>query len=227
MPWTSRLWGLAQRSAATLLELVYPTACAGCGRHGFGAWCARCSAGARWLHGPSAVRAIAPVDAAPLSIYSSGVFADELRSAVHALKFESRPQMARALAPQLTKLWREHDIDAHCIVAVPLHPSRERERGYNQSALLAAALAAEIGVPFHPRAVRRTRATRQQALLSQAERSANVAGAFLADRPLLEGRRVMIIDDVFTTGSTLAAAAVACRDAGAASVAAMTVARAE
>ena len=135
--------------------------------------------------------------------------------------------MARALAIPLADAWRAQQLVAQCIVAIPLHPSRERERGYNQSALLARALAAHVGVPFESRALRRTRATQQQALLSQAERAANVRGAFLADRPFLDGRHVVIIDDVFTTGATLTAAAEACKDAGAATVTAMTIARAE
>jgi len=233
---TSRLWGLAQRSAATFLELVYPNACAGCGRHGFGLWCPQCEARVPWLRGAAAVRPLALPPAALSSpdaagahipVYSCGVFADELRSAVHALKFEGRPHLAQSLAQRLAALWRAQSLDFDCIVAVPLHPSRQRERGYNQSELLAHALAESLGIPFMRGALRRMRATRQQALLSQAERSANVAGAFLADRPLLAGRRVLIMDDVFTTGATLAAVASTCCSAGAAAVAAMTVARAE
>lgn len=227
MLWTSRLWGLAQRSAATLLELVYPSACSGCGRRGLGLWCSACDAGVRWLHGAAAIRSIDPPDNADMRVYSCGVFEDALRSAVHSLKFNACPQMAIELAPHLAALWREHSVDAQCILAIPLHASRQRERGYNQSELLASALADIVGAPFERRALRRTRATQQQAMLSQAERAANVAGAFVADRLLIAGRRVLIIDDVFTTGATLAAAAAACHAAGAASVAAMTVARAD
>ena len=224
---SSRLWGLAQRSTATLLELIYPGACAGCGNHGSGVWCTDCHAAVQWLHGADAVQPLVFADGTQSRVISCGVFADALRNGIHALKFEGRPQIARSLAVPLVTAWHEQRIVAQCIVAIPLHPSRERERGYNQSTLLAQALSAHVGIPFEKRALKRTRVTQQQALLSQTERAANVRGAFLADRPLLEGRHVIIIDDVFTTGATLTAAAEACREAGAAEVTAMMIARAE
>jgi ComF family protein len=112
------------------------------------------------------------------------------------------------------------------VVPVPLHPARLAERGYNQAALLGAAAAAELGVPLLARGLARTRDTPQQARLDRAARRANVAGAFRA-RARLRGKRVVLVDDVATTGSTLAACTRALLDAGAASVTALVVARAE
>ena len=79
MLWTSRLWGLAQRSAATLLELIYPSACSGCGRYGAGMWCSICDAGVPWLRGAANVRALDNAGVAPMQVYSCGLFADQLR----------------------------------------------------------------------------------------------------------------------------------------------------
>jgi len=94
------------------------------------------------------------------------------------------------------------------VVPVPLHPRRERERSFNQAELLGRAVAASLGVPCVP-ALRRTRATAQQARLHSLERVGNLAGAFTADPSCLPAGPVLLLDDVLTTGSTL----LACRDA--------------
>jgi ComF family protein len=106
----------------------------------------------------------------------------------------------------------EFPIDV--VVPVPLHPSRRRERGYDQAALLARGLAVTLDLTYDGQVLRRTRRTRQQTTLDVRGRQRNVAGAFAATLPL-DGEAVLLIDDVVTTGATIESAAMALREAGA------------
>jgi ComF family protein len=114
------------------------------------------------------------------------------------------------------------DVDA--LVPVPLAPARERERGFNQAALVADELARALGRPVRRRWLRRARPTRPQSDLSAAERWANVRNAFQA-APAVAGHHVLVVDDVLTTGATAAECARALRAAGARAVSVVTVAR--
>ena len=116
-------------------------------------------------------------------------------------------------------------LTADLFVPVALHEQRIRERGYNQATLLARELSRKTGIPVREDVVRRCRDTRPQVGLSQAERRANVAGAF-ACTTRLDGQSVVLSDDVATTGSTLEACATALKQAGAAAVLGYTLARA-
>lgn len=112
------------------------------------------------------------------------------------------------------------------VVPVPLHPAKRRERGFNQSALLARRLASALALPISESAAQRILPTRTQTRLTRSERQQNVHGAFAARRCAeLNGRRVILVDDVFTTGSTTDACAEALRRAGAAEVCVWTLAR--
>jgi ComF family protein len=148
--------------------------------------------------------------------------------ALRRLKYGDRPDLAGPLGHLLRRAARDARLCADLVVPVPLHPARLAERGYNQAALLGAAAASELGAPLAATALRRTRHTPQQARLDRARRLENVARAFqVRDPGRVRGRRVVLVDDVTTTGATLAACAEALRAAGAASVQALVVARVE
>ena len=145
---------------------------------------------------------------------------------VRALKFHGERCYARVLG---TLLARERARDPaplpDLVVPVPLHPLRLRERGYNQAAELARFAARELGLPFAPNALHRLRPTREQTGLGSEDRTANVRGAFAATGSLA-ARRVALVDDVVTTGSTAGAAAAALAQSGTRGVELWVVARA-
>jgi ComF family protein len=153
---------------------------------------------------------------------SVGSYEGTLRSIVHSLKYDGR----RSLAKPLAALMRTHGGDvlnhAACAIPVPLHPSRRRERGFNQ----AADLARHLGVRVVP-ALRRVRPTATQTELPAAQRHRNVRDAFSATSATctLRGAIVVLVDDVCTTGATLEACARALKNAGVAEVRALTAAR--
>jgi ComF family protein len=150
-----------------------------------------------------------------------GAYRRDLRIAVHRLKFAGAWDLALPLGERLAQ---EPLPPLDLLVPVPLHADRLRERGYNQAALIAMSLGQHRRLPWRG-ALHRVRATRPQLTLDRVGRQANVAGAFAADG-LVRGRRIGLIDDVFTTGATAQAAASALLEAGAAGIQVIVVARA-
>jgi ComF family protein len=168
-----------------------------------------CRLCAGWPHGLSRARSAVWLE-------------DSARDAVHRLKYEGWTRAAEAMAQPMSAL--EPLTDGVSLIPVPLGRRRLRERGYNQSERIASALGACTGLPVRTDLLRRDRETRTQTALTPEARHANVAGAFHAGP--VYGMELVLVDDVFTTGATLAAAGAALIQAGAERVEAVTFARA-
>ncbi|MBI5289007.1 MAG: ComF family protein [Chloroflexi bacterium] len=229
-----------ERASNVALDLLFPPQCAIC-RAGGSVLCELCIAmlplaemprcdrcwddlrsGSRCSHCLATPHAFESVRAP----FSHG---DAARDLVHLLKYEGLTSLARPMGSLMASLRATlpaaYPIDI--VVPVPLHRGRQRARGYNQAALLARQIANEAGLPFEARAARRVRATKPLAKsMDRRERASIVAGAFRADPGRVEGRAVLLVDDVVTTGATLDACSRALLDAGALSVRAVTFTRA-
>ncbi len=148
-----------------------------------------------------------------------------LEQAIHLYKYRRRPTLAVPLA-KLALVWADRLPPADLVMPVPLHPSRLREREFNQALLLADRIACSLGLPLAFEYLMRVRATRPQTELDRTERARNVRRAFaVRETADLKGRRVLLVDDVLTTGATVNECARALRRAGVKAVSVLTLAR--
>jgi ComF family protein len=149
-----------------------------------------------------------------------------VRDALHAIKYQGEQRLAAPLGEAVAKRWTRIGVGAEIVTHVPVHADRAKQRGYDQAELIARAAATSLGM-LHIRLLARQRATIAQFDLDRRRRTTNVRGAFTIDRraPPVNGRWILLVDDVTTTGATLAACADALCEAGALGVSAITVAR--
>jgi ComF family protein len=192
-------------------------------------YCARLGTPFAYDLGEGALSAEAMADPPPFDRCRAVATFDEVaRALVHGLKYRDRPELARAMGAWMARAGTEVIANADVIVPVPLHRRRLWLRRFNQSAMLAQAIARLTGKPFAPAALTRIRATAQQVGLSQAARDDNVRGAFRVlppEKPSVAGRRVLLVDDVYTTGATVKAATRALLRGGAIAVDVLVFAR--
>ena len=224
-----RLWERA-------LDLLFPPSCVGCGQEG-NLLCDACRASLPRLLGSCCPVCARPLDTTgvcePCSRYPldiDGIKAafrmeNMARDMVHRLKYDN----LRALAPLMGSLMMERAEAgaplSGVVVPVPLHPARERRRGYNQAFLLTREVARRLGLPLETKGLTRSEDTPAQVGIEGMEaRRANVAGAFRA-RTSFAGMRVLLVDDVCTTGATLEACALALKATGAIEVRGLVFAR--
>lgn len=241
-----RLKASLRTTGAVLMRLVYPPVCSGCGKMvGQPAGlCPECWSTVQFIERPYCEITGVPFDhdrgeglVSPEAIahppaYAkarAAVFHDGVaRKIVHGLKYSDRADLAAMMAAWMIRAGRDVVDDSDVIIAVPLHRSRLFARRYNQSAELARALARLSGKPFLPGVMLRIRATRQQVGLGLKARQDNVRGAFSIEPEQVQrflGLKVLLVDDVLTTGSTVEAATRALLRAGAGQVNVLTFAR--
>jgi len=218
--------------AEAFVDFVYPPSCTTCARmlgRGERYICGRC-----WDNFERVVRTESIIqnmeqkfinDESLDGIDSLFLFGEDqrVRTAVHILKYNGAEAVAANFAALLARKIAAGDLIPACdsVVPVPLHPARQRERGYNQSELISSRVAAALGMSHEPRLLKRTRQTQTQTLLDAERRKSNISGAFEVDRDLLvtlKGKRILIIDDVITTGSTIKECARTLKRGGATSV---------
>jgi ComF family protein len=220
-----------QRLAGSALDFAFPATCSGCGREG-PALCAAClpALDARLaLPGGTPIGLAADLPAPLLQLEWCAPFAGPVRAALHDLKYAGERRLAEPLGSAVARRWGRVGSGTQIVIPVPVHAERERRRGYDQAALIAEVAARELGLPM-TRALERGRATVAQFELGRDERAANVAGAFRlrasgGGSGLVVGHWVLLVDDVVTTGATLAACATALLRGGARAVSAIAVAR--
>ncbi len=147
----------------------------------------------------------------------------KLREAVTALKYENARALAKPLGEKLSNCLQQQNWIIDMIVPVPLHTKRLAERGYNQAQLLGEQVAFITGISCEENALKRIRETQSQVTISGAERLKNIKDAFVANSQFVNGRSILVIDDVYTTGSTLSACGEALLSAGATIVYGLTV----
>lgn len=245
LPVGNVLSAAAKRTAERVRDLLIPSTCLLCDAivDRQGGLCAGCWGRARFIERPycevlgmpfpfdqgeGAVSPAAIADPPPFArLRSVMVYDDCARRLVAMLKFSDRTDLAPWMAQWMAVAGRELVADCDVVVPVPLHWLRLHQRRYNQSAELARRIAGAAGLDYRPQVLRRHRRTRRQVGLTSLERARNVQGAFRVhaeDRPLVEGRRILLVDDVYTTGATAGACARALGRAGAAAVDVLTFA---
>jgi len=211
-----------------LLDLLYPPKCIFCGRllrDGESGWCGACQEGLPWIGEDEPEKVCAPATrcAAPLW------YRDDVRESFHRYKFEGRDFYAPVYGKLMAQCVRDRlGLDFDLICWAPLSGKRLKRRGYDQAELLARVLAETLDRPIVP-ALRKTRDTVEQSSLDSGDaRVQNAAGAYeCVDPAAVEGKRVLLVDDIITTGSTLSSCARVLLDAGAGEVWAAVFARAQ
>ena len=222
---------MVRSAVGQVLDLALPPSCAGCGLEGE-LLCAACRPALETrLERPGgvAIGLLSEIPGSLLQLEWCSPFSGPVRAALHALKYAGERRLAEPLGRALATRWRHARAGGDLLVPVPIHASRIRERGLDQAVLLANVAARELGTPC-AQILERNRATARQFDLDRGSRSVNVADAFRlvpgsrTSRPL-DGRWIVLVDDVVTTGSTLVACAAPLLGAGAIGVSALTVAR--
>jgi len=212
----------AHLALSALWDWLFPPRCVACDARG--AWlCPACLGRIKYF---STSWQLEEEDIAPLQgAQAAAPLEGPLRAAIHQFKYQGVRVLAEVLGDILHKGWCVNPWPAEVIVPVPLHPSRLRQRGYNQSAVLSRELSRRTGLPVAEAVLERIAPTRPQVGLSAEERADNVRNAFSCVDPGLPHANVLLVDDVWTTGATMRACGQALLSGGVQAVWGLTLAR--
>jgi len=225
-----------QQLQTALLDLLFPPQCVACRAYGarlcaacaqlvepVGSQICQCCGRPQASSVPQCSQCQQRRSPAPAIIRIAALHTTPLRQAIHALKYENRPELAEPLARYLIALvqpsfpWQKVLPTIDAVIPVPLHTERYRARGYNQAELLASAFCRSVQYPLRSAWLVRQRSTQSQVGLTAAERQQNVQDAFVASNAVA-GKCILLIDDVHTTGATMQACAQAAIHAGATAI---------
>ncbi len=229
-------WLKAYSLAWKFVDLVYPPQCIQCKKIGYRI-CPTC-----WQQRIYFSEKICAVCGSPLQensiclgcatesqrfekIRSLGPYQGILRSFILAMKFKRDLGLPELILPDLVALIEKSGFPVDCLIPVPLSKKRLKQRGYNQVVLWGIPLGKVLGIPFNTTILTQTKETASQVSLSAEERWKNIRGAFSVDIDQVEGKDILILDDVITTGATLDECARVLRKAGARKISALTIAR--
>jgi competence protein ComFC len=219
-----------------VVDWIFPPTCSGCGKNGE-RWCSSCDLLLIPLHSQICLFCGYPIDSGEIcekckndrpsytklrSIYT---YQGELRNALHRLKYNNDLGVGEIMGKKCSEYLSLLKWDVDLILPVPLGKKRRRERGYNQSALIAFPLAIILNIPYSSKAILRKKETVTQIEFNAEERKQNVKNAFSANPVLVQHKNILIIDDVITTGSTMDACTLELIRAGARNVYGLSVAR--
>lgn len=218
------------------VDFVYPPICAGCGKPGE-LFCHECIEKTRFISRPFCPICGYPTASAKIcencketpppytAMRSWAEFEDPLRKALHKLKYQSDLGLGNEFAAPLLQIIEKEGWNFDCIIPIPISKAHQRERGYNQAAVIARPLALATGKPMLENAVRRIKETQSQITLSREERFKNLHSAFLGNSATLINKKVLLVDDITTTGATLISCSQTLREFGCTQIFCITVAR--
>lgn len=229
-------WRWLMRQLEAGFDILYPTRCSGCGREG-AIWCDGCQDKLQviehwicdWCGEPLGTKSscrICQIRDFPIQARSYARYEGPLARALLMLKYRPNRSLANVMGGWLAGVVASEGWNITRVIPVPLSAKRLRRRGYNQAALLGSSIANLLELPFKADLLERCRETRSQVGLDAEGRQRNVADAFRVRRPLEANETLLVVDDLFTTGATMAACASVLIEAGAGHLYGLTVARA-
>jgi ComF family protein len=186
------------------LDLLFESRCPLCQRSTSQSFCCDCQRRIERCQ----FQSIHQSDDDTLSIFAWGVYGGALKQAIAALKYNNHPQLARPLGQYLARAWltlAANPPKQLIVVPIPMHPHKQKQRGYNQADLLAKAFCEFTGLPLRNQGLARTRTTQAQFTLSRDQREQNLKGAFELGRHFRQSRpvdAVLLLDDIYTSGAT-------------------------